>query len=99
MSSYEILKMNFVVIRLFGQTCLRKIQIVSPALSYSTAFNESTSGRNSGGQNKDGKNSGNKGATLSIGAGALLLGGITASLKAEVDKKAKTASIELVGSR
>ncbi len=91
--------MNFVVVRLFGQTCLKKIQIVSPALNYSTAFNGSSYGRNSGGQDRDGKNNRNKGATLSLGAGALLLGGITASLKAEVDKKARTTSIELVGSR
>ncbi len=87
--------MNFVVVRVFGKTCLRKIQIVSPALSYSTVFNGS--GRKSGDQNKDGKKNGYKGATLSLGAGALLLGGITASLKAEVDRKA--TSIELVGSR
>jgi hypothetical protein len=96
--------MNFMVVRLFGQTSLKKIQMVSPAIlhysstSASTTTTTTTTGRNNGRYN-NGYNGKKAKASLTLGAAALVLGGITASSEPEVEKGSNSKSVELIGVR
>jgi hypothetical protein len=99
-------KMNFMIVRLFGQTSLKKIQMVSPAILHYSSTSTSTSasttttttGRNNGRYN-NGNNGKKAKASLTLGAAALVLGGITASSEPEVEKGSKSKSVELIGVR
>ncbi len=94
--------MNFMIVRLFGQTSLKKIQMVSPAIlhysSTSTTTTTATTGRNNGRYN-NGNNGKKAKASLTLGAAALVLGGISASSEPEVEKGSNSKSMELIGVR
>ena len=92
-------KMNFMIVRLFGQTSLKKIQMVSPAIlhysSTSASTTTTTTGRNNGRYNYGKKAK----ASLTLGAAALVLGGISSSSEPEDEKGSKSKSVELIGIR
>ncbi len=94
--------MNFMIVRLFGQTSLKKIQMVSPAIlhysSTSASTTTTTTGRNNGRYN-NGYNGKKAKASLTLGAAALVLGGISGSSEPEVEKGSNSKSVELIGVR